>query len=117
MKDCIKHYLSYWEEAYKQELTENIFPFWIEHGIDREHGGYFTCLDRDGTLYDSTKSVWFQGRFAFNLAFAYNQIEPNETWLQLAKSGIDFIEQHCTDQDGRMFFEVMVDGTPLRKRR
>ena len=39
MKDCIKHYLSYWEEAYKQELTENIFPFWIEHGIDREHGG------------------------------------------------------------------------------
>ena len=117
MKDCIKHYLSYWEEAYKQELTENIFPFWIEHGIDREHGGYFTCLDRDGTLYDSTKSVWFQGRFAFNLAFAYNLIEPNETWLQLAKSGIDFIEQHCTDQDGRMFFEVMADGTPLRKRR
>ena len=117
MKDCIKHYLSYWEEAYKQELTENIFPFWIEHGIDREHGGYFTCLDRDGTLYDSTKSVWFQGRFAFNLAFAYNQIEPNETWLQLAKSGIDFIEQHCTDQDGRMFFEVMADGTPLRRRR
>lgn len=117
MKDCIKHYLSYWEEAYKQELTENIFPFWIKHGIDREHGGYFTCLDRDGTLYDSTKSVWFQGRFAFNLAFAYNQIEPNETWLQLAKSGIDFIEQHCTDQDGRMFFEVMADGTPLRKRR
>ena len=117
MKDSIKHYLSYWEEAYKQELTENIFPFWIEHGIDREHGGYFTCLDRDGTLYDSTKSVWFQGRFAFNLAFAYNLIEPNETWLQLAKSGIDFIEQHCTDQDGRMFFEVMADGTPLRKRR
>lgn len=33
------------------------------------------------------------------------------------KSCIDFIEAHCFDADGRMYFEVMEDGTPLRKRR
>lgn len=117
METSTKHYLSYWAEAYRKELTEDIFPFWIRNGIDRQHGGYFTCLDREGKLYDSTKSVWFQGRFAFNLAFAYNNIEQNEEWLELSKSGIDFIEKHCTDSDGRMFFEVAADGTPLRKRR
>lgn len=117
METSTKHYLSYWAEAYRKELTEDIFPFWIRNGIDRQHGGYFTSLDREGKLYDSTKSVWFQGRFAFNLAFAYNNIEQNEEWLELSKSGIDFIEKHCTDSDGRMFFEVAADGTPLRKRR
>lgn len=117
MENYIKDYLRYWEASYKKELTGNIFPFWIEHGIDRKNGGYFTCLDREGRLFDSTKSVWFQGRFAFNLAFAYNHIEPNEEWLALSKLGIDFIEKHCTDEDGRMFFEVTAEGTPLRKRR
>lgn len=117
MENRTKDYISYWAATYKKELTENIFPFWIKHGIDTKNGGYYTCLDREGRLFDSTKSVWFQGRFAFNLAYAYNHIEKNEEWLALSKSGIDFIEQHCTDSDGRMFFEVTAEGTPLRKRR
>lgn len=112
-----KEYLVDWANKYKNDLLTNIFPFWIKYGVDRVNGGYYTCLDRDGTLYDTTKSVWFQGRFAFVLSYAYNHIERNEEWLSLAKSGIDFIEKHCTDTDGRMFFEVMADGTPLRKRR
>ena len=66
---------------------------------------------------DSTKSVWFQGRFAFILAYAYNHIEKNEEWLRACKNGIDFIEKHCFDTDGRMFFEVTATGIPVRKRR
>ena len=92
-------------------------PFWLKNGLDRVNGGIYTCLDRDGSLIDSTKSVWFQGRFAFVCSFAYNTIEKNPEWLAAAKSTIDFIEAHCFDKDGRMYFEVMADGTPLRKRR
>lgn len=112
MQDITRNYLSYWADAYKEQLINDIFPFWLKHGADRQNGGYYTCLDRQGNLYDSTKSVWFQGRFAFNLAYAYNQIAPQEEWLYWAKSGIDFIEQHCTDTDGRMYFEVTAEGIP-----
>ncbi len=112
-----KTYLQSWADSYKNDLLHNIMPFWMEHGFDREHGGVYTCLDRDGTLIDTTKSVWFQGRFGFIAAFAYNNIEKNPAWLEASKSCIDFIEQHCTDADGRMYFEVKADGTPLRKRR
>ena len=77
----------------------------------------YTCVDRDGTLIDSTKSVWFQGRFGFICAYAYNNIEANEEWLRASKSCVDFIEQHCFDTDGRMYFEVTADGKPVRKRR
>ena len=112
-----KKYLTEWQESYKKDLCENIMPFWLKNGLDRVNGGIYTCLDRDGSLIDSTKSVWFQGRFAFVCSFAYNTIEKNPEWLAAAKSTLDFIEAHCFDSDGRMYFEVMADGTPLRKRR
>lgn len=110
-------YLSHWAAQYKADLTENILPFWLENGLDRKNGGIFTALDRDGTLMDTDKSVWFQGRFAFVCAFAYNRIERNPEWLAAAKSTIDFIEKYCIDTDGHMFFEVTAEGVPVRKRR
>lgn len=113
----VKDYLSKWASAYKQELQENIMPFWLEHGWDRQHGGVYTCVDREGRLMDTTKSVWFQGRFGFIAAYAYNHVEKNPEWLAASKSCIDFIEQHCIDTDGHMFFEVTGGGQPLRKRR
>ena len=113
----VKQYLTEWSECYRKDFVENIMPFWMKNGLDRKHGGVYTCLDRDGTLMDTTKSVWFQGRFGFFAAYAYNNIEQNPEWLAASKSCIDFIEEHCFDTDGHMFFEVMEDGTPLRKRR
>lgn len=112
-----QNYLNYWADLYKTDLTEDIMPFWLRNGLDRVNGGVYTCLDRDGSLMDTTKSVWFQGRFAFICAYAYNTVEQRPEWLEAARLTLDFIEQHCFDTDGRMFFEVMADGTPLRKRR
>ena len=110
-------YLNDWSQKYRDDLVNDIMPFWLKNGLDRVNGGVYTCVDRDGSLIDTTKSVWFQGRFAFVCSFAYNTIEKNPEWLAAAKSTIDFIEAHCFDTDGRMYFEVMADGTPLRKRR
>ena len=58
----------------------------MQHGWDRAHGGVYTCVDRDGSLMDTTKSVWFQGRFAFVCSFAYNNVERNQQWLMLPKA-------------------------------
>lgn len=113
----IKEYIKQWAESYKTDLTENIMPFWMEHGWDKVNGGVYTCLDRDGSLIDSTKSVWFQGRFAFVCAYAYNNVEKNPMWLEAAKSTLDFIENHCFDKNGRMYFSVTAEGKPLRMRR
>ena len=55
-----KKYLQQWAEKYKDDLLNNIMPFWMKYGLDRKHGGVYTCVNRDGSLLDSTKSVWFQ---------------------------------------------------------
>lgn len=113
----VKEYIKSWAESYKKDLTENIMPFWMEYGLDRENGGVYTCVDRDGSLMDTTKSVWFQGRFAFICSFAYNNVEKNQEWLDAAKSTLEFIEKHCFDEQGHMYFSVTAEGKPLRKRR
>lgn len=113
----VKEYIKSWAESYKKDLTENIMPFWMEYGLDRENGGVYTCVNRDGSLMDTTKSVWFQGRFAFICSFAYNNVEKNQEWLDAAKSTLEFIEKHCFDEQGHMYFSVTADGKPLRKRR
>ncbi|MBP7487239.1 MAG: AGE family epimerase/isomerase [Parabacteroides sp.] len=115
--DNSKEYLQQWSSAYREDLLTNIMPFWMKNGWDRKNGGVYTCVNRDGSLMDSTKSVWFQGRFAFVCSFAYNTIERNPEWLEAAKSALDFIEKYCIDTDGHMFFEVTETGEPIRKRR
>ncbi len=113
-----KGYLSAWADKYRSILLDNILPFWLRCGYDREYGGVLTCLDREGNVMDETKSVWFQGRCAWVYAFAYNNIKRDPAFLEFSRSCLDFIEKYCFDpQDGRMYFEVTRDGRPLRKRR
>jgi len=104
-------------DTYRAGLLSDCVPFWLRHGLDREHGGVFTCLDRDGSRYDSDKSVWFQGRFGWLLGTLCTEVEPRAEWLAGSRSCVKFLERHCFDTDGRMFFIVTKDGRPVRKRR
>lgn len=112
-----KEYLEEWAGKYRESALTDVLPFWLRHGWDHVNGGVYTCLDREGRLMDSTKSVWFQGRCGFIYAFAYNNLEKRPEYLEFSKSCIDFLEAHCFDKDGRMYFEVTAEGRPLRKRR
>ena len=101
---------------YRSGLLEDVIPFWIRHGIDKEQGGYFSTLDRDGSLLGSDKAIWVQGRFAWILATLYNSVEKNTEWLHLAKYGLDFLDIHGLDnEDGVMWFRVTREGCPVEK--
>ncbi len=106
-----------YREAYRRGLLDDVVPFWLRHGLDWEHGGVLTCLDRDGSVYESDKSVWFQGRFGWLLGTLCLEVEPRPEWLDGCRSCVDFLQRHCFDADGQMFFTVTRDGRPLRKRR
>lgn len=104
-------------DFYKNQLLNNTVPFWFPRSVDAEHGGYLLMRDADGSLIDDDKAVWIQGRAAWLTATLYNTVEQNEQWLAASKSGIDFLNNHCFDTDGQMFFHVTRDGKPIRKRR
>jgi N-acylglucosamine 2-epimerase len=99
-------------------LLEDVIPFWIRHGWDRIHGGMITSLSRDGSIVDTDKSIWFQGRAAWMFATLYNTVEPNPQWLEIAESCIGFLERHGVQEtSGKLYFTVTREGQPLRMRR
>jgi len=102
---------------YKDGLLNDTLPFWINNSIDRESGGFLFSLDRDGLVIDTDKGVWQTCRFTWLLATLYNSVESRQEWLDLAKHGIEFINNFCFDNDGRMFFHLNKEGKPIRKRR
>lgn len=112
-KQDIDRYIS----IYKDGLLENIIPFWLRHSIDKEYGGFMFAVDQDGTLVDTDKGVWQHGRFTWMLATLYNEVEQKQEWLDQAINGAKFLEDHCIDEDGRMFFVVDREGKSIRKRR
>ncbi len=50
------------KNEFEEELYNSVLPFWIDHSIDKTNGGFYNHLDRDGSLYDTTKNVWLLGR-------------------------------------------------------
>ncbi len=112
-KQTIQNYL----EIYKTGLLENIIPFWTKHCVDWEDGGFTFCLDRDGAVIDTDKGVWQTGRFTWMILTLYNEVEKNDEWLKIGKHGIDFLEKHCYNENGKMYFIVDKQGDPIRMRR
>jgi N-acylglucosamine 2-epimerase len=102
---------------YETQLLEDTLPFWFPRSLDTEFGGYLLFRDADGSLIDTDKAVWIQGRAAWLLSTLYNTVSVKAEWLAAAKSGIDFLNKHAFDADGRMFFHVTREGNPIRKRR
>lgn len=116
MKEEERNYLSECRQRCISDLNTNVLPFWMKYGSDPINGGVYTCVDRDGTLMDGTKSVWFQGRWGFIAALAYIKTGKAE-YLEASRSAIAFIEKHCIDTDGHLFFTVTAEGKPVQKRR
>ena len=116
MNEKERNYLTACRDRCRQDLTGDILPFWMKYGVDPVYGGVYTSVDRDGTLMDTTKSVWFQGRWGFIAALAFLKTGQQEL-LDASLSAIRFLEEHCFDTDGHMFFSVTADGQPVQKRR
>lgn len=100
-------------QLYRKELMDNVIPFWEQRAPDPQYGGFFHCFDRDGTLYDTTKYVWCQGRFVWMFSRLYQTVEPRREWLEAARQGLEFLRQHCFSEEGRMYFAVTQEGQRL----
>lgn len=105
--------LQHFALVYRDELLYNILPFWMKHSRDEEHGGFFTCLDQYGKVYDKDKFVWLQGREVWCFAYMYNNVEQRKEWLDMAKHGADFLEKYGRDAEGNWYFSLTADGKPL----
>jgi len=88
-------------------------PFWARHSLDHQHGGYFTCLARDGSVFDTDKFVWLQARQVWTFCMLYNRVERRPEWLDIARRGAEFLQAHAMDKNGDWYFALTRQGEPL----
>lgn len=98
---------------YLKELKENILPFWLRFSKDEKNGGFFTCLDREGNVYDTDKFMWLQGREVWCFSYMYQHVEAREEWLAMALHGAEFMEKYGRDKEGNWYFSTTAEGKPL----
>lgn len=98
---------------YRSELYGSVLPFWLDNSQDTEYGGYFTCLERDGSVFDTDKFVWLQGREVWMFAMLYNRVEKNPAWLSCALQGGEFLAKHGHDGNFDFYFSLTREGKPL----
>lgn len=101
------------KNKYSFALLNDALPFWMNNSVDTKHGGYFTCLDRQGGVYDTDKFVWLQCRQVWTFAMLYNNMEQKQEWLNVAIGGAEFLKRYGRDKDGNWYFSLTAEGKPL----
>lgn len=105
-------------QFYEKHLKEEILPFWINNSLDSDFGGYYTCFSNESnSLLSTDKFTWSQGRMVWVFAKLsgmdiFTEKERKE-FLNLAKSGVDFLMKHCLLQNGNCTFIMNRKGMPI----
>lgn len=103
---------------YRDNLLNDVLPFWQRFSPDREKGGFFTCLDREGKVYDTDKFIWLQARQVWTFSMLCNKLgsfppEQKADWLDMAQHGADFLKKYGRAEDGSWYFSTTREGKPL----
>ena len=101
------------KQQYKDELLENVVPFWLKKSQDKEFGGYFSCLRGNGDVFDTDKFIWLQARQVWMFSMLYNKVEKRQEWLDCALQGAEFLKKHGHDGNYNWYFSLTREGKPL----
>jgi mannobiose 2-epimerase len=106
------------EEALKalvNHLEQEIIPFWLNHGLDRQHGGYLTCFDANGQPSgDENKYLVTQTRMIWGMSAFYRHYAARKELHEAAVQGVDFFIEHFWDKThGGWFWKTARDGSVL----
>ncbi len=105
--------MNHYADLYRNELLNEIVPFWEKHSLDKDYGGYFTCIKGNGTVFDTDKFIWLQARQTWLFSVIYQKVQKNEAWKNIALHGAHFLERHGRDSEGNWYFSLNREGKPL----
>ena len=83
------------------------------HSLDREYGGYLTLLERDGTVFDTDKYAWMQGREIWMFSKLCSVYGTRPEWVDAAGLGVAFMRAHGRAENGDFYFAMDRKGNAL----
>lgn len=100
-------------DLYRDNLLENIIPFWMKHTFDRTYGGIGNVVDDEGKTINHDKYLWSQGRALWTFSALYNRIENRPEWIDFADHIYRYLSTHGRDNQGRWMYRLDKDGAIL----
>lgn len=106
-----------------RKQLDNVVDFWLKYSHDRVHGGFFTCIGRDGKIYDELKYVWLQGRQVWMYCRLYRTMDRfhKPEILEAATAGGAFLRKFArvSNNSGqwKCAFCLTRDGKALKVQR
>jgi mannobiose 2-epimerase len=102
----------------ESELTSNILPFWLNHTIDHQRGGFIGRIF-DGLTLDpqAEKGLILNARILWTFARAYRW-QPKPEYLAAAQRAYAYLTKHFLDKEfGGYFWMLDCDGQPTDTRK
>ncbi len=99
--------------ALYRRCVDRCLPFWYDHGVDYELGGFFGDVQDDGSLGSDAKGGWYQGFGIWLFAYYHNNWPERERYLEAARRGWHFMRDHGRDADGYWAMNLSRDGEIL----
>ena len=98
----------------RQELTDDILPFWMEKMTDSGRGGFYGRIDGGDTLHaDAPKGAILNARILWTFSAAYRILRRPE-YLDTATRAKRYIIDRFYDNDfGGVYWSLDADGNPL----
>jgi len=100
--------------AVRQELENNIVPFWLGRSMDSEHGGFIGQMSSDGTIDPvAPKGLILNTRILWTFSALYRS-NPDPRYLQMAQRAYDYLQAHFWDRSyGGAFWLLDFQGNTV----
>lgn len=101
-------------QAIRDELDNNLIPFWLERSADSEYGGFIGQMSNDGTVDPrAPKGLILNARLLWTFSALYRFNKDNRC-RDMAGRAYDYLQTHFWDsRHGGTFWQVDYQGNPL----
>ena len=100
------------------ELTRNILPFWMNHVVDEQNGGFYGAVTNDLEVRnDVPRSAILCARILWTYSAAYRRLGGKQ-YLSMADRARDYLTRVLWDHEyGGLYWEVDCRGNPVSDRK
>jgi len=105
--------LGCFKQELKEELTQNILPFWMNNMLDERNGGFYGQMTGENQLVeDAPKGGILNARILWTFSSAALHLKSDK-YLAVAKRAKEYIFNHFFDiENGGTCWLLNSDGTP-----
>ncbi|MGJ1304692.1 AGE family epimerase/isomerase [Sphingobacterium multivorum] len=105
-------------KGFKEEIENNILPYWMDKMVDTEHGGFYGRIDGDNVLDRmANKGVVMHARILWTFAASY-LVLGHSAYRQIAERAYLYLRDYFMDKEyGGVFWELDFRGRPVNRKK